>query len=525
MKLILNNIKAPVNCTNQDIFQTAYDALKGYGVEAKNISLCRKSLDARRKNNIHYVCGVIAETDLTTEEIKELSVPDIRPFEEIHLDIAEKKKNLASKIIVVGTGPCGLFCGYILAKAGLCPLVIDRGADVDTRTKEVKSFWQGKPLNKNTNVQFGEGGAGTFSDGKLTTRIGDPLQRVVLKTFVKFGAPEDILYKAKPHIGTDKLKSVVKNLREEIKSLGGQVEFNSVLEDIKVKNGKIIGAVINGEEYDCANLILATGHSSRDTYEMLYSKGVLMTAKAFAAGVRIEHKQSFINEMQYGKECNNPVLPAADYRLTYNGKERSCYSFCMCPGGTVVNASSEDKCLVVNGMSEYARNKENANSALVVTVTPQDFEGENPLGGIEFQRKYERLAYKIGGGFSAPVQLARDFINNKISSDFDNVQPSFTGNTVFADMRECLPDFICETLSVGLLSFEDKAKGYSKGGAVLTGVEMRTSAPLRILRNEAFESLNIKGLYPAGEGAGYAGGIMSAAIDGIKIALKIVNMI
>ncbi len=526
MKLILNNLKVKIDCTQEEIVQAASDILNRHNIRHGEISLCRKSLDARRKNNIHYVCAVSVETELTAEEIRAIGVDNIRPCEEIHLDIQTKKSNLKNKIIVAGTGPCGLFCGYILAKAGLCPLVIDRGADVEARTAEVSAFWQGKTLNPYTNVQFGEGGAGTFSDGKLTTRIGDPLQRVVLEEFVKFGAPSDILYKAKPHIGTDKLKNVVKNIREEIKRLGGRVLFNSCLEDITVKNGELVGAVINGREYDCKKLILAIGHSSRDTYEMLYKKGVLMESKAFAAGVRIEHTQKFINKMQYGRELENPSLPPADYRMVYNGKERSCYSFCMCPGGYVVNASSEEGCLVVNGMSEYARNGKNANSALVVTVTPKDFENENPLCGIEFQRKYEHLAYLTGGGnFSAPVQLAKDFAINRVSTAFEEVSPSFTGKTAFADLRECLPKFITSTLKEGLFAFENTAKGYMTEGAVLTGVEMRTSAPLRILRNQDFESVYVKGLYPAGEGAGYAGGIMSAAVDGIKIAQKIINMI
>lgn len=524
MKLILNNIKVGINETDEEILSLAAEILTGQGIKAKNMSLCRKSLDARRKSNIHYMCAVLCDTELCREEIVALNNCDIRPFEEIQLDL--RKREAKEKTIVVGTGSCGLFAAYILARAGLSPLVIERGDDVDKRSEAVRSFWLGKPINKNTNVQFGEGGAGTFSDGKLTTRIGDPLCRVVLEEFVRFGAPKDILYKAKPHIGTDNLKNVVKNIREEIKRLGGEVKFNSCLTDIKVRDGKIAAVYINGEETECDNLVLATGHSSRDTYEMLYLRGAAMNAKAFAAGVRIEHAQSFINEMQYGKGYEKLNLPAADYRLTYNGEKRSCYSFCMCPGGTVVNASSEEGALVVNGMSEYKRAEKNANSALVVTVLPSDFESESPLAGIEFQRKYERLAYLAGGGnYCAPVQLARDFVNHKISSSFDGVFPSYTGKTAFASLDECLPDFISKTLREGLLSFEKKAKGYLCGGSVLTGVEMRTSAPVRILRGEDFECVNIKNLYPSGEGAGYAGGIMSAAVDGIRVALKIIDKI
>lgn len=524
MKIILNNIKIPVKHCENDVFETAYEILQKYKIKYDNIKIYRKSLDARRKSNIHYIYAVTAETNLTKCEINLLKTSDIRPYEEVAISVKSQSVAVNKKIIVVGTGPCGLFAAYILAKAGLEPLVIERGADVDTRAQIVRNFWKGDRLNLNTNVQFGEGGAGTFSDGKLTTRIGDSLQRVVLETFVKFGAPEDILYKAKPHIGTDKLKKVVKNIRKEIERLGGTVRFNSVLTDIIVKNNTITGAVVNGEILECDKLVLAIGHSSRDTYEMLYQKGVSLIAKPFAAGVRIEHKQSFIDQMQYGNKYEKDYLPPADYRLTYNGKERSCYSFCMCPGGTIVNASSEDGCLVINGMSEYKRNNENANSALVVTVKPSDFQTTNPLSGIEFQRKYERLAYMTGGkNFSAPIQLAKDFVSRKCSSSFENVLPSYTGNTVFADLRECLPDFITDTLEEGLIDFEKRVKGYVTEGAILTGVEMRTSAPVRILRKENYESVNVKGLYPVGEGAGYAGGIMSAAVDGIKIALNLIK--
>lgn len=526
MKIVVNNIKVPIKHSLDDIFSEAIKKMEFYGIDGKNLSLCRKSLDARRKTNIHYVCAVEADTDLTAEDFSKIGDLDIRITKEINLNTNHASQKDKGKTLVVGTGPCGLFAAYILAKAGLEPIVIERGASVDERSKIVHGFWDGGKFDPNTNVQFGEGGAGTFSDGKLTTRIGDPLQKVVLETFVKFGAPVDILYKAKPHIGTDKLKLVVKNMRKEIENLGGKVYFNRKLNDIIIKNGELKGAVVNGEELFVKNIVLAVGHSSRDTYEMLHRKGVKMNAKAFAAGVRIEHSQSFINKMQYGEEYLNPLLPPADYKLTYNGKERSCYSFCMCPGGTVVNAGSEDGGLVVNGMSEYARDKRNANSALIVTVKPSDFENDSPVAGIEFQRKYERLAYKVGGGnYSAPIQLTRDFVTDKISTAMEDVTPSYTGKTVFADLRECLPEFIIKTLKEGLLSFEKKVKNYTFGGAVLTGVEMRTSAPVRIVRNEHFESVNVKGLYPAGEGAGYAGGIMSAAVDGIKIAFEIANII
>ena len=519
MKILLNNIKIPIKHTDEMIIKSAFDILKGYNIDAANIRIYRKSVDARRKNNIHYICAVVAE--LHNSDIMIENLPsDIKIYEEPQFEFCVDGKE-KPRVLVVGTGPCGLFSAYFLAKSGYSPMVIERGEDVEQRTKKVNDFWYNNIFDKNTNVQFGEGGAGTFSDGKLTTRIGDPLQRIVLETFVKYGATEDILYKAKPHIGTDILKKVVKNIREEIRRLGGTVRFNTRLTDIKIKDNKIYSAIVNeNEEIFCDKIVLAIGHSSRDTYQMLNEKGIMCQAKAFAAGVRIEHTQEFINKTQYGNEYENKYLPVADYRLTYNGKDRSCYSFCMCPGGTVVNASSEEGLLCINGMSEYARDRQNANAALVVTVNPFDFENDSPLSGIEFQRKYERLAYSINRG-KAPVQLSKDFIRKKESCSFGEVMPSFTGKTEFSDIRECLPRFITDTLREALISFEKKIKFYSMGDAVLTGIEMRTSAPIRILRNENYESVSVEGLYPAGEGAGYAGGIMSAAVDGIKIAQKI----
>ncbi len=519
MKIILSNIKIQISHTDEDIIAAAKEMLDKEHIKYANIEVYRKSLDARRKSNIHYLCSVLFDSPISDVQIN--SNPNLRKCEQTSIENIIQNTKINKKIIVVGTGPCGLFSAYILAKAGLSPIVFERGANIDERTKIVDNFWNNNIFNKNTNVQFGEGGAGTFSDGKLTTRIGDPLQRIVLEAFVKFGAPKDILYKAKPHIGTDILKTVVKNMRKEIEKLGGTVKFNSTVTKILSENGRVKSVIINNQdEVACDCLVLAIGHSSRDTYAMLDNIGIKCEAKAFAAGVRIEHTQEFINKMQYGKEYNNPLLPPADYRLTYNGEERSCYSFCMCPGGTVVNASSEENMLVINGMSEYARNGKNANSALVVTVKPSDFENNSPLAGIEFQRKYESLAYNIAQG-KAPVQLAKDFISNKISDSFQEVVPTFTGSCAFADLRECLPKFICDTLKDGLLDFEKRIKGYATFGSVLTGVEMRTSAPLRIIRDENYESISLGGLYPAGEGAGYAGGIMSAAVDGIKIALKI----
>lgn len=519
MNITVNNIKVPLSATKDSVFEAALSVVRLHSVKADNPEIYRKSIDARRKK-VSYVYSVKMRLISSPEDIPENS--DIKILKEEKVSIRKDAK--ISSPVIVGSGPCGLFAAFVLAEAGYKPIIVERGADVDTRTKEVEHFFKTGKLDKSSNVQFGEGGAGTFSDGKLNTRIGDPLERFVLNTFVKFGAHSDILIDAKPHIGTDVLKTVLKNMRKAIEENGGRYIFNSMVTDIVIRNNSLCSVVLNGnEEIKCDKLILAIGHSSRDTYEMLYKKGFEMQQKAFAAGVRIEHKQSFINELQYGENYEEYKLPAAPYRIVYNGKERSCYSFCMCPGGVVVNASSEDGGLAVNGMSNFARDGENANSALVVNVKPEDFGGSSPLAGVEFQRKYERLAYEISGGYKAPVQLAKDFVKGIVSDSFDGVVPSFTGETVFSDLRKCLPEFISDTLKDALINFENKMTGFVSSGSVLTGIETRTSAPLRILRGKDGQALNIKGVYPAGEGAGYAGGIMSAAIDGIRTAEKLVN--
>ncbi len=520
-KVIVSDVKMPVAHTEEEVFAKVAKLLKKHGAIPKRMTVYKKSLDARRKNDIHFLYSVAAEVE---GRLSETANPKIRSFNDapvLDIDDLRAKTKPDKKVVIVGSGPCGLFAAYILAYCGVSVTVLERGADVDRRSAAVEKFWRFGVLDPDTNIQFGEGGAGTFSDGKLNTRIGDPLQRFVLEIFVRCGAPKEILYQAKPHIGTDYLKICVKNLRKEIESLGGRVLFDSCMTDIDIRNDKVVGAKVNNSQYiECDALIAALGHSSRDTYEMLYNHGVRMEQKPFAAGVRIEHSREFINKMQYGNSADSEHLPTADYRLAYNGEKRSCYSFCMCPGGVVVNASSEPEHLVVNGMSYHHRMADNSNSALVVTVRPEDFEGTSQLAGIEFQRKYEALAYKTARG-KGPVQLAADFIKDKLSDRFNGVSPSFTGETEFVDLRACLPDFIFETLKEGLTDFNHKIKGFSEDGAILTGVEMRTSAPLRIVRDANFESVSHKGLFPAGEGAGYAGGIMSAAIDGIKAAIQI----
>lgn len=517
MKIVIHAIKMPIRHTQQDVIEAAQEIVRLRSVMAKDFQIYKQSIDARKKGQIHYVYSVSA----TAEDKTVCDGKVICPLPDSG-ELTIPQKRLGKRPVVVGMGPCGLFAAYVLAKSGNPPLIIERGETIENRTKTVENFWQGGELNPNSNIQFGEGGAGTFSDGKLNTRISDPRQRYVLKTFVSHGGPEEILYRAKPHIGTDKLRGVIVSMREEILRLGGEIRFETCLTNVKYHSGRLTEIELNhSETIACDCLILAIGHSSRDTYSMLNRAGVPMERKAFAVGVRAEHRQSMIDTLQYGDAAG--LLPPADYRLVYNGKERSCYSFCMCPGGQVVNASSEAGHLVVNGMSYYQRDGENANSALVVNVKPEDFGIGDVLAGVEFQRRYERLAYQIGGGDgSAPVQEIKDFLNDRPSTQLKKVTPSFTGQWRFGMIKDSLPEFVTETLKEGLLTFDRTMPGYAEGG-ILTGVEMRTSSPVRLLRGEHLQSIGVKGLYPAGEGAGYAGGIVSAAVDGIRCALAVLD--
>ena len=514
MKIVINNIKMPIGHNTDDVIAAAREIVRSDCVSAQNFQIYKQSIDARRKNNIHYVYSVVADCDKAVNS-KNISVLSNNS------SFSVPKVNLGTRPVVIGMGPCGLFAAYILALSGNPPIIIERGGDVDSRTESVARFWKTGILDTNSNVQFGEGGAGTFSDGKLNTRIGDPRQKFVLETFTKFGAPEEILYKAKPHIGTDLLCDIIRNMRRELIALGAEVRFNSTVTGFDIQNNRICGVEINhSEKISCSKVILAIGHSSRDTYSVLNNLGIALTPKAFAVGVRIEHSQDFINRLQYG---GAEGLPPADYRVVYNGKERSCYSFCMCPGGTVVNASSEEELLAVNGMSYHKRDGKNANSALVVTVNPGDC-SKDVLGGVDFQRKYERLAFKLGGSDNKiPMQLAEDFAKNIPSVQLKEVIPTATSGFALAELKNCLPSFVTETLTEGLADFENKMPGFSSGGAVLSGIESRTSAPLRILRDESLQSTTVKGLYPSGEGAGYAGGIVSAAVDGIRSALAMID--
>ena len=517
----IRQVKLPID--NNDYKNKLSKLLKVNVNDIKNIKIVKKSLDARHKDNIMFIYEFDVELTNEQEVLKRNKSDDVfaSPNEEYKY-ITDKTIETDERPVIVGSGPAGLFCAYILATHGVKPLVIERGEKVEERVKTIEKFWKTNKLNVNSNVQFGEGGAGTFSDGKLNTSIKDKEHRIkkVLEIFVENGAPEEILYDAKPHIGTDILRDVVKNMRNKIISLGGEFRYNTTLTNINYSNNKIESIELNNNEIlKCNILVLAIGHSARDTFKMLEQK-LTMTSKPFAVGVRVIHNQKMINKSQYGVE-NSKYLTPASYKLTYTtSKGRGVYSFCMCPGGYVVNASSEENRLVVNGMSNYKRETSTANSAIIVTVTPRDF-GDSPLSGVYFQQKLEEKAYELGKG-NIPVQKYIDYKNNVLTKEIGNVEVITKGNTCFSNLNELFPEYINESLKEAFIEYGKKIKGFDNDDALLLGVESRTSSPVKIIRNELFES-NIKGIYPCGEGAGYAGGITSAATDGIKVAEAIGN--
>lgn len=488
-----------------------------------DLVIIRKSLDARRKDNIHYVYEVDVSVPSESKVLNKVHSKDIFLAPQEDYELPEKgNEKLSNRPIIVGSGPCGLFCAYMLAKEGYQPIVIERGDRVEKRVEEVTKFWNTGVLNPNSNVQFGEGGAGTFSDGKLNTMVKDKFFRgkKVFSIFVEHGAPSDIMYLQKPHIGTDLLQNVVKNIRNSIIRMGGEFRYSACVTDLFIENGKVVGIEINGkEQISCSVLVLAVGHSARDTFDMLYRRGVEMKAKPFAVGVRVQHPQSMIQMSQYGTLDSR--FSVADYKLTYTTKKgRSVYSFCMCPGGFVVNASSEEGRLAINGMSYHARDSKNANSALVVNVTPDDF-GNHPLDGISFQRKLEEKAFLYGAG-KIPIQLYDDFRSGIFSTQFGDFLPVMKGNYTFGDLNDILPSFVADSICEAMPVFGKRIIGFDRGDAIFAGVESRTSSPIRIIRDEMGES-NVKGLYPSGEGSGYAGGITTAAMDGIKVAEWIIK--
>ena len=528
----ISQIKLGIDQNDSILIKKAARILKIKDTDIQSINIVKRSLDARKKTDISY--SYVIDVEVFDEQrvwkrCGNKQVEIVAKNDYVFPTIS--KNDMKDSPIVVGMGPAGLFCAYFLARAGLKPVILERGKDVDERQKDVEAYWEGGILNTESNVQFGEGGAGTFSDGKLNTLVKDKYGRnkEVLRLLVEFGAPKEIIYENKPHIGTDILRNVVKNMREEIIRLGGQVCFQSQVTDLCIAEGKVCGVVVNGSQKLSASVvILAIGHSARNTFEMLYNKEIPMEAKPFAVGFRVEHNQSMINMSQYGEE-HPKSLPAASYKVATKAKDgRGVYSFCMCPGGYVVNASSEQGRLCVNGMSYSGRDGKNANSAIIVTVTPQDFYEDHPLAGMYFQREIEEKAYRIGRG-SVPVmtygsfKIALDDRKQEYKEDI-TFQPAIKGQFVFADITNILPRKLNEDIVDGMEQFGRIIDGFNRPDTLLSAIESRTSSPIRIIRDEYLQS-TVKGIFPCGEGAGYAGGITSAAMDGIKIAEAVVSAI
>ncbi len=487
--------------------------------------IVKRSIDARKKPEVAYVYQIDVHTERDSKIVKRKNHPNIvLRDKEQREPLIPGKERMNFRPVVIGFGPAGMFCGYLLAKYGYCPLILERGSSIEERQAEVEKFWETGVLNIQSNVQFGEGGAGTFSDGKLNTLVKDPSgrNRRVLELFVEMGADSSILYDSKPHIGTDKLREVVVKLRNEILRLGGEIRFNTQVTDFVIEDGRIVAVEVNGKERIATDrVILAIGHSARDTFEQLANSSVKMAQKPFAVGVRIQHPQTMINHSQYGEDCPYE-LPSASYKLATKASDgRGVYSFCMCPGGYVVNASSETGMTAVNGMSYHDRAGNNANSAIIVTVGTEDFGSDDVLAGMEYQRRLETAAYEAGKGL-IPVQLFGDFVKNQVSTNFGEILPAIKGGYTFGNLREVLTKPVGDALVEGIYSFEHQIKGFSRADAVLAGVESRTSSPVRIERGDTLES-NVSGLYPCGEGAGYAGGITSAAMDGLKVAEEIIR--
>ena len=493
--------------------------------DVSGLTIFKKAIDARKKNGIILVYTVDfssgEENRLLRLKDKHISLtPDMKYY-----DVPCGDKTLKERPIIVGFGPSGMFAGLLLSRRGYKPLIIEMGLDVDRRDEAYQKFIDSRIFKKEASIQFGEGGAGTYSDGKLTTSINDLRCRLVLETMVKYGAEEELMYINKPHVGTDRLKLITKSIRKEIIDLGGQIIFGTQLTDLIVKDGKIVAIEINNKDIIKTDvLLMGIGHSSRDTFELLKTRNLNLMRKPFSIGVRIEHPQSLINESQYGEFKNHKALKAADYKLAYHDDNgRSCYTFCMCPGGYVMCGSSEDGGVVTNGMSESKRDGENANSAVLVNIQTDDFKGEDVLAGMYFQRQLERMAFKeAGGNYNAPAQLVGDFLKNRKSDKYGLVKPTYNPGITFVDFNRLLPEFVSKTLKKGLLDFDNKLKGFAMNDALMTGFETRSSSPIRIVRDDLCET-NIKGIFSMGEGAGYAGGIMSSAVDGIKVAEEIVR--
>ncbi len=522
----IQQLKLPITHTEQQLLQKAAKVLRIKSDNILEYKIRRQSVDARRKSEVSFVYTIDVKVKDQAGILRRRKSGQISQVQDIlyQFPITSEGQKLKHPPVVIGSGPAGLFCAYLLAEHGFCPIILERGKPVEQRTEDVERFWRENVLDPCSNVQFGEGGAGTFSDGKLNTLVKDVKGRnqKVLEIFIRHGAPNSIAYEAKPHIGTDILKDVVQSMRQQIEAWGGKYFFQTCVTDLKFSDGQLKALICENldrgtiSKLETELAVLAVGHSARDTFEMLKNQGFKMEAKSFAVGLRVEHPQTMISETQYGPEAA-AKLPAASYKVTANLENgRGVYSFCMCPGGYVVNASSEEERLAVNGMSYHRRDGKNANSAVIVTVTPEDFEGSGPLSGVAFQRKLEEKAYLLGKG-RIPQQLFGDFESQKISSNYGSFQSEIKGQHTFGALHELFSENIRDSFCQGMHQFARYIPDFDRADTILSGVESRTSSPVRITRNEAFES-NKKGIYPCGEGAGYAGGILSAAMDGMKVA-------
>ena len=532
--LRLTQLKLPLDYNDASLRASIIDRLGIAPDELLGVTIFRRGYDARKRSNIFFIFTLdveLQDEDAVLQRLKATGksadvglTPDTS-----YKFVTHAPANLTARPIIIGTGPCGLLAGLVLAQMGFKPIILERGKAVRERTKDTWGLWREGVLNPESNVQFGEGGAGTFSDGKLYSQIKDPHfhGRKVLEEFVKSGAPAEILYVSKPHIGTFRLVKMVEAMRAEITGLGGEIRFNSRVDRINIENGQVRGVELSsGEQIAAEHVVLAIGHSARDTFQMLHEQGVYIEPKPFSIGFRIEHPQTLIDRARFGTFAGNEKLGAADYKLVHHcANGRSAYSFCMCPGGQVVAAASEEGRVVTNGMSQYSRAERNANAALVVNVNPEDFPGDyktNPLAGIDFQRHWESMAYQAGGStYKAPAQRVGDFLAGRPSTQLGEVDPSYQPGVFMTDLSSCVPPYVITALREAIPAFDKQIKGFAMADAILTAVETRTSSPIRITRNAECQSLNTRGLYPAGEGAGYAGGILSAAVDGIKVAEQV----